>query len=81
MLNVIRIETIAKNIAPNRLKPRFALMKIYEAMNDTTNTILTAIEIISLQPKVQSKEAAYYKADALKTLSTYNSKSNQKQNQ
>ncbi len=73
--------TIAKNIAPNRLKPRFALMKIYEAMNDTTNSIQTANEIISLQPKVQSKEAAYYKADALKTLSTYNSKSNQKQNQ
>lgn len=71
----------AKNIIPSRIKPRYALMKIYEAKKDTTNTIQTANEIISMQPKFQSKEAEYYKNDALKTLSVYTEKNNQAKTQ
>jgi len=66
--------TTAKNIMPSRLKPRYALMKIYEAKNDTVNTVKTAKELITMQPKFQSKEADYYKEDAIKTLSVYNLK-------
>jgi O-antigen polymerase len=73
--------TTAKNIMPSRLKPRYALMKIYEAKNDTANAIQTAKELIAMQPKFQSKEADYYKEDALKTLSVYNSKNIETQKQ
>lgn len=66
--------TIAKNIAPNRIKPNYALMKIYERMNDTVNIIKTANEIIALQPKGKSKEAETYKAEANKILTSLNSK-------
>jgi O-antigen polymerase len=70
--SAINAYNIAKNISPNRISPRYALMKTYEEMKDTLNAIKTATEIIIMQPKIQSSEAKYYNQEATKLLDAFN---------
>jgi O-antigen polymerase len=55
----------AKNMAPNRMLPTFALMQVYAAGNDTLHAVAQAKELISIKPKVKSKEAMLYKFKAM----------------
>jgi O-antigen polymerase len=60
----IKTCSTAINIVPNRIYPRYALMKIYENKQDTLNAIKIAWEIIAQQPKGTSKNADSYKKEA-----------------
>lgn len=53
--------TMAKNITPGRLLPRYQLMNFYLRSGDTANAGLTAYEIMAIEPKILTKEALYYK--------------------
>ena len=66
--NALDAYTIAKNIAPGTLLPRYQLMNFYLRLRDTANAGLTAYEIITIQPKVLSNEALYYKNVAKKII-------------
>ena len=59
---------MAGNIQPNRLKPRYALMKLYQYISDTINVLKTANEILAMQPKGISKEALFYKKEAAEVV-------------
>lgn len=56
--------SLAMNIVPNRIKPRFALMNVFLAKQDTTTALILAKEIIAQKPKGISKDAANYKERA-----------------
>lgn len=60
--------TIAENIEPNRLLPRFYLMNLYFKLKDTSNTIREANTIIRISPKKKSKESQSFKYKALAIL-------------
>lgn len=58
--------SLAMNIVPNRMKPKFMLMNIFAAQKDSTNTLKLADEILLMKPKGVSKDAALYKEEAAK---------------
>jgi O-antigen polymerase len=59
---------IARDMVPGRLLPRFALMQVYLNTNDTDNAKKIAAEVMSIQPKVISKETTFYKQEALRIM-------------
>ena len=59
--NAVNAYTIAKNITPGRLLPRYQLMNFYLRLRDTVNAELIANEIMAIEPKVLSNEALFYK--------------------
>lgn len=65
--------TMAKNIEPNRLAPRYALMRLSIGANDSLNAVRIANEIMALDPKLISNEADFYKREALSVKDKYNS--------
>jgi O-antigen polymerase len=58
--------SLAMNIVPNRLKPRYMLMNLFMAKKDTTTAKIFANELIRQTPKGVSKDADYYKEEAKK---------------
>jgi O-antigen polymerase len=58
--------SLAMNIVPNRMKPKFMLMNIFAVQKDSTNTLKLASEILLMKPKGISKDAALYKEEASK---------------
>ena len=55
---------IAGNIEPNRIAPQFALMNLYLKMKDTTNALLRAQYIVTMDTKIRSDRALQYKNQA-----------------
>jgi tetratricopeptide (TPR) repeat protein len=62
----------AKNISPNRMLPTFALMQIFISMKDTLHAVAQAKELITIRPKIQSKEAMFYKIKAMQVFKQFN---------
>jgi O-antigen polymerase len=60
----LRNYTIAEYIDPNRLDPRYAIMRLYSQLKDTNNLVRTAREIVAIKPKVNSPKVAYYQSQA-----------------
>jgi O-antigen polymerase len=58
----------ALHIVPNRLQPRYALMTLYLAKQDTLTARRLATEIIEQTPKGVSKDAGFYKEEAKKIM-------------
>jgi tetratricopeptide (TPR) repeat protein len=61
----------ALNIAPSRLLPRYTLMKIHERQMDTVQVLRMAHELINQTPKGNSKNADFFKKEALKLIKSY----------
>lgn len=59
---------MAMNIQPNRLAPKYSLMKLYQQYKDSTKALEMASLIIGMEPKVQSKKVTFYKNEAKKLL-------------
>lgn len=57
--------SLAGQIVPNRLSPRYHIMKLYLGEKDTINAVRVADELIRMQPKGVSEQTAVYKAEAL----------------
>jgi len=60
--------TYVANMIPLNLKSRYQLMQLYEISGQTDKTKEKAREIISISPKVTTKESAFYQKSAKKTL-------------
>jgi O-antigen polymerase len=58
----------ASNMVPNRLTPKYCLMKTYMEINDTTNAHKMAVVLIAMKPKGISKNAAKFKQEANEIL-------------
>ena len=56
--------SLAVNMVPNRIAPKYALMNIYTSQRDTINALKIAKEIVVQTPKGISKDAAFYKKKA-----------------
>ena len=48
---------LAGNMIPNRLGPKYRLMKIYQLAKDSSNACKTASQLLAMQPKGISKKA------------------------
>ncbi|MBO9205403.1 MULTISPECIES: O-antigen ligase family protein [Niastella] len=59
---------LAAHLEPQRLKPRYALMKLYYRSGDTLRLISMANQIIALPSKGNIEEANGYKTEASKLL-------------
>ena len=59
---------IASNVAPSKMAPRYAMMEIYHSQKDTGNLVKTSNQILSMVPKVKSKESEFYNEQAMKIL-------------
>lgn len=57
--------TSAINIAPARMAGRYALMNLYMSVNDSVNAIKTANQLLSMHPKVVTKQSSLYIKAAL----------------
>ncbi|HAO09422.1 MAG TPA: hypothetical protein DCQ50_21120 [Chryseobacterium sp.] len=52
------------NMAPNRLTPKYGMMKIYQQISDSSNAQKMAHELVTMQPKGPSPKAIFYKQEA-----------------
>ncbi len=68
--------SIAKNIEPSHIEPRYSLMRMYIKMKDSLNAINTAKEIVLMKPKVVNDKAIYYQRSALQVVKSYSLASN-----
>lgn len=62
--NAMHSYTVAKDMRPSKLKPRYALMQLCLSEKDSVHATVYAQEIVGLPVKVQSREALFYKKNA-----------------
>ena len=63
--------TQAMDMIPNRLYPKYILMKLYQVKGDSLRSIRIAQDILTAVPKGISKDAAAFKEGAQELIEYY----------
>jgi tetratricopeptide (TPR) repeat protein len=66
--NAIKKCSLAMNIVPSKIRPRFTLMNLYIAKQDSSTAKKLAYEVLAQMPKGISKDADFYKKEAQKYI-------------